>query len=426
MGQTITQKILAAHAGRDEVAPGEILNVRLDGILVNELSAMVAIKEFRRAGLTEIPYADRVIVVPDHFMPAKDLRSAEVGKIVREFVKEHAIEHYFEIGDMGIEHVLLPEKGLIVPGDTLIGGDSHTCTHGAFGAFATGVGSTDIAAAFALGECWVRVPETIRVNFHGERRPWIMGKDFILHLIGEIGVDGATYCTLEFGGDAIDALPLADRITICNMSVEAGAKNGICHADEKTLEYVRARAAREPVVYASDPDCEYQRVIDIDVSAIEPVVALPSSPGNAVPISEVGDVKLDQIVLGSCTNGRIEDLRLAAEILKGRRRNPETRVIILPGSQEVFLNCVKEGLAEIFVEAGCVFSTPTCGPCIGGHMGVLAEGETCLTTTSRNFTGRMGHVKSEVYLSSPVVAAASAVAGRIVSPEHVAAEVATA
>lgn len=416
---TITEKILAEHTGREEVRPGEIVEARVDLVMANELSALVAIEEFEKAGIEKVFDKGKVVLVPDHFTPNKDIRSAQVAKRLRDFAYKHDITNYFEIGRMGIEHVLVPEKGLVLPGDLVIGGDSHTCTYGALGAFATGVGSTDVAYGFALGQVWLKVPETIRVVYNGRPGKWITGKDLILKTIGETGVDGAVYRALEFSGDALPSLTMADRFTIANMSVEAGAKNGIFEPDELTLEYTEKRAkGKRPRVHRSDPDARYAQVIEQDVSGLEPQVALPHLPENVRPVSEVGEVPIDQVVVGSCTNGRIEDLRLAAQILKGKKVHPRVRAIVIPGSQEVYLEALREGLLEAFVEAECAVSTPTCGPCVGGHMGVLAEGERCLSTTNRNFVGRMGHANSEVYLAGPAVAAASAIAGKIVGPEE--------
>ncbi len=417
MGMTITEKILAEHAGRKEVRPGEIIEARVDLVMANELSAFVAIEEFEKAGMEKVFDKERVVLVPDHFTPNKDIKSAQVAKRLRDFAHEQEISNYFEIGRMGIEHVLLPEKGLVLPGDLIIGGDSHTCTYGALGAFATGVGSTDVAYGLATGEVWLKVPETIKVVYNGTPNKWITGKDLILHTIGEIGVDGAVYKALEFSGEALKSLTIADRFTIANMSTEAGGKNGIFKPDELTLEYVKKRAkGKRPRVLGSDPDADYAETIEYDVSSLEPQVAFPHLPENVRPISQVGEVLIDQVIIGSCTNGRIEDLRLAARILKGRKVHPRVRTIVIPGSQQVYLDALREGLLQIFVEAECAVSTPTCGPCVGGHMGVLAEGERCVSTTNRNFVGRMGHPESEVYLASPAVAAASAIAGKIASP----------
>ncbi|MFZ5627276.1 MAG: 3-isopropylmalate dehydratase large subunit [Bacillota bacterium] len=419
MAMTITEKILAAHAGREQVQAGELINVRVDLVLGNDITAPVAIKEFRKIGVERVFDPERIALVPDHFTPNKDIKSAEQAKLVREFAREQGLTNYFEVGRMGIEHCLLPEQGLVGPGDVVIGADSHTCTYGALGAFSTGVGSTDLAAAMALGEIWFRVPETIKFVYHGQLRPWVSGKDLILHTIGLIGVDGARYMAMEFTGEAIENLSMDGRFTMCNMAIEAGAKNGIIAPDQKTLEYVQGRAKRPWQVYQSDPDARYYKVIDIDAAAIEPTVAFPHLPENTRPISQVGTVEIDQVVIGSCTNGRIEDLRIAARILEGKKVHPRVRCIVIPGTQAIYQQAMAEGLIKTFIEAECAVSTPTCGPCLGGHMGILAKGERALATTNRNFVGRMGHPESEVYLASPAVAAASAIAGQIVAPEEV-------
>ncbi|GAW30595.1 3-isopropylmalate dehydratase large subunit [Carboxydocella sp. JDF658] len=418
MAMTITEKILAAHAGREQVQAGELINVRVDLVLGNDITAPVAIKEFRKIGVERVFDPERIALVPDHFTPNKDIKSAEQAKLVREFAREQGLTNYFEVGRMGIEHCLLPEQGLVGPGDVVIGADSHTCTYGALGAFSTGVGSTDLAAAMALGEIWFRVPETIKFVYHGQLRPWVSGKDLILHTIGLIGVDGARYMAMEFTGEAIENLSMDGRFTMCNMAIEAGAKNGIIAPDQKTLEYVEGRAKRPWRVYQSDPDAKYYKVIEIDASAIEPTVAFPHLPENTRPISQVGTVEIDQVVIGSCTNGRIEDLRIAARILEGKKVHPRVRCIVIPGTQAIYQQAMAEGLIKTFIEAECAVSTPTCGPCLGGHMGILAKGERALATTNRNFVGRMGHPESEVYLASPAVAAASAIAGQIVAPEE--------
>lgn len=420
MGQTITQKILAAHCGKDTVEPGELINAKLDLVLGNDITAPIAIQEFEKIGAGDVFDKDKIALVPDHSTPNKDIKSAELAKIMREFARKNNITNYFEIGRVGIEHTLIPDEGLVVPGDTVIGADSHTCTYGAVGAFSTGVGSTDMAAAMALGEVWLKVPETIKVVFSGKLRPWVGGKDLILYTIGKIGVDGALYSTLEFTGETIRQLPMAGRFTMCNMAIEAGAKNGIIEPDEITLAYIEGRGKHPSRIYKSDPDAVYKQVIEIDCSEIEPQVSFPHLPENSRGISQVGDVKIDQSFIGSCTNGRIEDLREAAAVLKGRKVHPDVRLIIIPGTQEIYLQSINEGLTEIFIHAGAAVSTPTCGPCLGGHMGVLAAGERSISTTNRNFVGRMGHVKSEVYLAGPAVAAASAVLGRIASPEELA------
>lgn len=420
MPMTITEKILAAHAGKQIVKPGELINVRVDLALGNDITAPVAIREFERIGVDTVWDCDRVTLVPDHFVPNKDIKSAEQAKMLKEFARKHQLTNYFEVGRMGIEHCLLPEQGLVGPGDLVIGADSHTCTYGGLGAFSTGVGSTDLAAAMALGETWLKVPESIKFIYQGELKPWVSGKDLILHTIGDIGVDGALYQAMEFTGPVIESLSMDGRLTICNMAVEAGAKNGIIAPDGITRKYVEGRAKREYVLYASDSDAAYAAVYEYDVSKIEPQIAFPHLPSNTRPVSQATDVSLDQVVIGSCTNGRMEDLRVAAGLLRGRRVNDNVRLIVFPGTQEIYLQAMREGLVEIFIKAGGAFSTPTCGPCLGGHMGILAPGEKCLATTNRNFVGRMGHPESEVYLASPAVAAASAVLGRIAHPQEVA------
>lgn len=415
---TLAEKILAAHAGRAKVTPGELINVRVDLVLSNDITAPIAIREFQRIGIERVFDPQKVVMVPDHFTPNKDIPSAEQAKLVREFALEQGLV-YFEVGRMGIEHVLVPEQGLVLPGDVVIGADSHTCTYGAVGAFATGMGSTDIASAMASGEIWMRVPPTIKFVYHGELPKWTGGKDLILHTIGRIGVDGALYSAMEFAGEAVGRLSMDSRFTMANMAIEAGAKAGIFVVDDKTIEYVRPRANRPYKVYESDKDAEYARVIECDVSMIEPQVAFPHIPSNTQPISEVGQIEIDQVVIGSCTNGRLEDLQIAARILEGRQVHPRVRCIIIPGSQRVYLEALREGLIEVFVDSGTAVSTPTCGPCLGGYMGVLADGERCVSTTNRNFVGRMGSPESEIYLTNPAVAAASAVAGKIASPEEV-------
>ena len=418
MPMTITEKILAAHCGQAEVHPGEFVQAQLDLMLGNDITAPIAIEEFRKIGAARVADPEKIALVPDHSTPAKDIKAAELAKAMREFAHEQKIPHYFEVGRMGIEHALLPDEGLVVSGDCVIGADSHTCTYGALGAFATGVGSTDLAAAMATGDVWLRVPESMAFIYTGERRKWVGGKDLILYTIGRIGVEGARYRAMEFKGPAIGALPMSDRFTMCNMAVEAGGKNGIIAPDEITRAYEAGRARRDPAIYFSDPDAAYVETFEFDVSQIEPQVALPPLPENARPISQVGEVRIDQAVIGSCTNGRIEDLRAAAAVLKGRKVHPEVRLIVIPATQAIYLQAIAEGLAEIFVAAGAALSTPTCGPCLGGHMGCLAMGERAIATTNRNFVGRMGHPKSEVYLSNPAVAAASAVLGRIAGPEE--------
>ncbi|MGI6284405.1 3-isopropylmalate dehydratase large subunit [Neomoorella humiferrea] len=419
MGMTITEKILAAHAGLEHVEPGQLINAKVDLALGNDITAPLAIQEFKKLGLKQVFDPERVVLVPDHFTPAKDIKSAEQAKILRDFAREQGLAHYFEIGRMGIEHCLLPEAGLVGPGDLVIGADSHTCTYGALGAFATGVGSTDLAAAMATGELWFKVPETILFRYHGKLKPWVGGKDLILYTIGQIGVDGARYMAMEFTGETIAELSMDGRFTMANMAIEAGAKNGIFHVDEKTIDYIQGRLKRDYHIYESDPDARYARKIDIDVTGIEPQVALPHLPENAKSVKEIGEIKIDQVVIGSCTNGRLEDLRIAAQILKGQKVHPEVRLIIIPGTQKIYADALAEGLITIFIEAGAAVSTPTCGPCLGGHMGILAKGERAVSTTNRNFVGRMGHPESEVYLAGPAVAAASAVKGRIAAPEEV-------
>jgi 3-isopropylmalate/(R)-2-methylmalate dehydratase large subunit len=414
----LSEKILAAHADKKEVSPGEFINVRVDMIVSNDITAPIAIREFRRLGVARVFDPSKIVMVPDHFVPNKDILSAEQAKLMRDFCHEQGIQ-YFEVGQMGIEHVLLPEQGLVLPGDVVIGADSHTCTYGAVGAFATGMGSTDIAAAMATGDIWMKVPPTIKFVYHGTLGKWVGGKDLILYTIGNIGVDGALYSAMEFTGEAVDALSMDGRFTMANMAIEAGGKAGLFHVDNKTQLYIKSRAKRSYLVYEPDIDAMYERVIEYDVSDIEPQVSLPYSPANTRPVSEVGDIKIDQAVIGSCTNGRIDDLRLAAQILKKKKVHAGVRCIIIPGTQQVYLDALAEGLIEIFIKAGAAVSTPTCGPCLGGHMGVLAEGERCVSTTNRNFVGRMGSARSEVYLSNPAVAAASAVAGRIASPDDV-------
>ena len=416
---TLTEKILAAHSGKSKVTPGEFLNVRVDMVLANDITAPLAMKEFQRLGVNQVFDKTKVVMVPDHFCPNKDILSAEQAKTMREFARKYEVL-YFEVGRMGIEHVLLPEQGLVLPGDVVVGADSHTCTYGAVAAFATGMGSTDIAVAMATGEIWMKVPPTIRFVYHGKLGKWVGGKDLILYTIGDIGVDGALYSTMEFVGEAIDALPMDGRFTMANMAIEAGGKAGIFRVDDKTRAYIKGRAKRQYQVYQPDENADYARVIDYDISRLEPQVAFPHLPSNIKPVSQAKGVKVDQAVVGSCTNGRLSDLRLAARVLKGKRVHPDVRCIILPGSQQVYLDAMKEGLLKLFVDAGCAVSTPTCGPCLGGYMGVLAAGERCVSTTNRNFIGRMGSPKSEVYLANPAVAAASAVMGRIASPEEVA------
>lgn len=415
---TISEKILAEHAGLREVEPGQLINARVDLVLGNDITAPIGIEEFRRAGATKVFDPDKVVLIPDHFVPNKDIKSAQQCQFMRQFAREQNLTHYYEVGEMGIEHALLPEQGLVLPGDLVIGADSHTCTYGALGAFSTGVGSTDFAAAMITGEAWFRVPETIRIIYQGKRRPWVDGKDLILYTIGKIGVDGALYQAMEFAGEAIANLSMDSRLTMANMAIEAGGKNGIIAPDKLTKEYVQSRAKRPYKFHYSDGEAKYIQTLDIDVTRIEPQVAFPHLPSNVRPISAVGNVAIDQTVIGSCTNGRLEDLRTAARVLKGRKRAPYTRLIIIPATQEIYRQALKEGLFEIFLDALAVISTPTCGPCLGGYMGILSKGERAVTTTNRNFVGRMGHPESEVYLANPAVAAASAILGRIGSPEE--------
>jgi 3-isopropylmalate/(R)-2-methylmalate dehydratase large subunit len=415
---TLVEKILAEHSDNKEVSPGEFINVRVDLVMANDITAPIAIREFKRLGVDRVFDSNKVVMVPDHFVPNKDIASAEQAKLMREFAYEQGII-YFEVGEMGIEHVLLPEQGLVLPGEVVIGADSHTCTYGALGAFATGMGSTDIAAAMATGDIWMKVPPTIRLIYHGSPGEWVGGKDLILHTIGDIGVDGALYSAMEFAGEAIEALSMDGRFTMANMAIEAGAKAGIFGVDNKTQLYVKSRAERPYLVYEPDNGAGYSKVIEYDVSDMEPQVALPHSPANVRPVSQVGNIEINQAVIGSCTNGRIEDLRTAAQILKGRKIHPGIRCIIIPGSQQVYLDALAEGMLGVFIRAGAIVSTPTCGPCLGGHMGVLADGEKCVSTTNRNFVGRMGSTKSEVYLANPAVAAASAIMGKIANPEEI-------
>jgi len=415
---TLIEKILTAHTDRKKVSPGEFINVRVDLILANDITAPIAIREFERIRVGKVFDPKKIVMVADHFVPNKDITSAEQTKLMRSFCYQQEII-YFDVGQMGIEHVLLPEQGLVLPGDVVIGADSHTCTYGALGAFATGMGSTDIAAAMATGDIWMKVPQTIKFVYRNNLGKWVGGKDLILYTIGQIGVDGALYSALEFTGEAIDTLSMDGRFTMANMAIEAGAKAGVFLVDAKTLDYVKSRAKRPYRVYQPNDDAEYEKVIEYDASAIEPQVALPHSPANTKPVSQVSNVEIDQAIIGSCTNGRLEDLRLAAQVLREKKVHPKVRCIILPGSQQVYFDALKEGLIEIFIKAGAAVSTPTCGPCLGGHMGVLAEGESCISTTNRNFVGRMGSPKSEVYLANPAVVAASAITCRITSPEEI-------
>jgi 3-isopropylmalate/(R)-2-methylmalate dehydratase large subunit len=419
MGMTMTQKILAAHAGLSEVKAGQLIEADLDLVLGNDITSPVAIHEMDKMKIKTVFDKDKIALVPDHFVPNKDIKSAQHCKCVREFAAKHDITNYFEVGQMGIEHALLPEKGLTVAGDVIIGADSHTCTYGALGAFSTGVGSTDMAAGMATGKAWFKVPSAIKFVLTGKKAKWISGKDIILHIIGMIGVDGALYKSMEFTGDGIAQLTMDDRFTIANMAIEAGGKNGIFPVDELAKQYMKEHSKRDFVVYEADEDAEYDEVYTIDLGTLKPTVAFPHLPENTHTIDEIEDIKIDQVVIGSCTNGRIDDLRIAAQILKGRTVAKGLRVIVIPATQAIYMQAMKEGLLETFITAGAIVSTPTCGPCLGGYMGILAEGERCVSTTNRNFVGRMGHVDSEIYLASPAVAAASAVTGKISSPEEV-------
>ncbi len=415
---TITEKILAAHAGGKEVSPGELINARVDLILANDITAPIAIKEFRKIGAEKVFNSERVAFIPDHFAPQKDIKAAEQCRMLKLFSREQGLELYFEVGRMGVEHALLPEQGHVVPGDLVIGADSHTCTYGALGAFSTGVGSTDVAASMATGECWFKVPESMKFIYYGSLGKWVGGKDLILHTIGDIGVDGALYRAMEFEGETIRSLPMFGRLTMCNMAIEAGGKSGIIVPDDITEAYVKGRARREYKFYQSDPDAVYVETREYDCSTIEPLVACPHLPSNVRPAKELTDITIDQVVIGSCTNGRIEDLREAAGVIRGRKVNPNIRMIVIPATQAIYKQALKEGLIEVFIDSDAVVSTPTCGPCLGGHMGILAKGERAVATTNRNFVGRMGDPGSEVYLSNPAVAAATAVLGRIGLPEE--------
>lgn len=419
MGMTMTQKILAAHAGLSTVSAGQLIEADLDLVLGNDITSPVAIHEIEKMNVDGVFHKDKIALVMDHFAPNKDIKSAQHCKCVREFACRNEISNYFDVGEMGIEHALLPEKGLTVAGDVIIGADSHTCTYGALGAFSTGVGSTDMAAGMATGKAWFKVPSAIKFHITGKPAKWISGKDVILHIIGMIGVDGALYKSMEFVGDGIQYLTMDDRFTIANMAIEAGGKNGIFPVDDLTREYMKEHSKRPFVEYEADADAEYDEEYTIDLSTLKPTVAFPHLPENTRTIDEVGDVKIDQVVIGSCTNGRMDDLRIAARILKGRKVAKGIRVIVIPATQQIYLDAMEEGLIRIFIEAGAIVSTPTCGPCLGGYMGVLAEGERCVSTTNRNFVGRMGHVKSEVYLASPAVAAASAITGKISGPDDI-------
>ena len=418
MGMTMTEKILAAHAGCEKVEPGQLIRAKVDFLLANDITGPQAIPEFEKIGRPVFD-PDKIALIPDHFIPNKDIKSAEQAKALRDFARQHNITHYVEVGRMGIEHVLLPEMGWVRPGEVIIGADSHTCTYGAIGAFATGVGGTDLGASMATGDTWFKVPSTIKVELTGSLPEWVSGKDVILTLIGRIGVDGARYQALEFTGPGVAALSMADRFTISNMAIEAGGKNGIFPVDEKTIEYLKARTDHPYTVYTADPDAVYAREITIDLSSLQPVVALPHLPENVKAVAELPETRIDQAVIGSCTNGRIDDLEQAAKIIAGRKIHLAVRAIIIPGTQEVYMEAMKRGFIAQFIEAGAVVSTPTCGPCLGGYMGILAAGERCVSTTNRNFRGRMGHVDSEVYLASPAVAAASAILGRIAEPKEV-------
>ena len=419
MGMTMTQKILAAHAGLEEVVPGQLIRAKLDMVLGNDITSPVAINEFEKAGFDQVFDKSKVSMVMDHFTPNKDIKAAEQCRQCRTFAKSFGIENFYDVGAMGVEHALLPEKGLVAAGDCIIGADSHTCTYGALGAFSTGVGSTDMAAGMATGEAWFKVPEAIRFIITGKLSENVSGKDVILHIIGLIGVDGALYQSMEFMGDGLINLSMDDRLCMANMAIEAGAKNGIFLVDEITREYMDQRVNRPYKVYEPDADAVYVRTIDIDLSRIRPTISFPHLPENTRTIDEVGDIDIQQVVIGSCTNGRLSDMRIAAEIMKGKKVHPEVRAIIIPATQSIYLDCIKLGYLETFIEAGCVVSTPTCGPCLGGHMGILAAHERCVATTNRNFVGRMGHITSEIYLASPAVAAASAITGKISSPEEV-------
>lgn len=419
MGMTMTQKILAHHAGLNKVIAGQLIEADIDLTLANDITGPVSIAEMKKAGFEKVFDKEKVCLVMDHFVPNKDIKSAQQCKICRDFSNEQEIVNFFDVGEMGIEHALLPEKGLTAPGELIIGADSHTCTYGALGAFSTGVGSTDLAAGMATGKAWFKVPSAIRFNLTGKLNKWVCGKDIILHIIGKIGVDGALYKSMEFTGEGVASLSMDDRFSICNMAIEAGAKNGIFPVDEKTLEYVSDKVKRPYTIFKADGDAPYDETIEINLSELRPTIAFPHLPENTKTIDETGDVYIQQSIIGSCTNGRIEDMRSAAEIFKGRKVNKNVRTIIIPATQAIYLQALREGLLEIFIEAGAVVSTPTCGPCLGGYMGILADGEKSIATTNRNFVGRMGHVTSEVYLSNPAVAAASAITGKITDPADI-------
>ena len=418
MGMTMTQKILAFHAGLDKVVSGQLISAKLDIVLGNDITTPVAVNEFTKAGFDKVFDKDKIAIVLDHFVPNKDIKAAQQSKQCREFACSHCVSHFYDVGKMGIEHALLPEQGVVTAGDCIIGADSHTCTYGALGAFSTGVGSTDMAAGMATGTAWFKVPSAIKFNLSGKLNENCSGKDVILTIIGMIGVDGALYKSMEFTGDGVSSLSMDDRLCICNMAIEAGAKNGIFPVDEKTFEYLNGRSERKPAIFSADEDAEYEKVIDIDLNKIVPTVACPHLPENTHPASELGDIKIDQVVIGSCTNGRMEDMTAAYNVLKGQKVADGVRCIIIPATMQIYKECVEKGYVTAFIDAGAVVSTPTCGPCLGGYMGILAEGERCIATTNRNFVGRMGHVKSEVYLASPLTAAASAITGYITNPKE--------
>ena len=418
MAMTMTQKILAAHAGLREVSAGQLIQAKLNIVLGNDITTPVAVNEFKKAGFEGVYDKDKVVIVLDHFVPNKDIKAAEQSKTCREFACDHCISHFYDVGKMGIEHALLPEQGIVIAGDCIIGADSHTCTYGALGAFSTGVGSTDMAAGMATGKAWFKVPSAIRFHLTGALKPNVSGKDVILTIIGMIGVDGALYKSMEFTGPGVASLSMDDRLCICNMAIEAGAKNGIFPVDDRTLEYLKGRSEREPVIYTADEDAPYEKTIEMDLSKIEPTVACPHLPENTRPAKELGDIRIDQVVIGSCTNGRMEDMEAAYRILNGKTVAKGVRCIIIPATMAIYRECIQRGYTTAFIDAGAVVSTPTCGPCLGGYMGILAEGERCVATTNRNFVGRMGHVKSEVYLASPATAAASALTGCITEPKE--------
>ena len=418
MAMTMTQKILAAHAGLKEVSAGQLIQAKLNIVLGNDITTPVAVNEFKKAGFEGVYDKDKVVIVLDHFVPNKDIKAAEQSKTCREFACDHCISHFYDVGKMGIEHALLPEQGIVTAGDCIIGADSHTCTYGALGAFSTGVGSTDMAAGMATGKAWFKVPSAIRFHLTGALKPNVSGKDVILTIIGMIGVDGALYKSMEFTGPGVASLSMDDRLCICNMAIEAGAKNGIFPVDDRTLEYLKGRSEREPVIYTADEDALYDKTVEMDLSKIEPTVACPHLPENTRPAKELGDIRIDQVVIGSCTNGRMEDMEAAYRILNGKTVAKGVRCIIIPATMAIYRECIQRGYTTAFIDAGAVVSTPTCGPCLGGYMGILAEGERCVATTNRNFVGRMGHVKSEVYLASPATAAASALTGCITEPKE--------